>query len=281
MNYLDSHVHFWNYDTQNPEFDWIGDGMGIIKQSFLPKDLIEIVNKTSNNELKITNYACIAVQAAESWQETEFLLGLAAKNDFIKGVVGYADLDFFNSTFYILHSTFLKGFRHIIQAKPHGYMGSDEFKYFISKLKNRNYTYDLLLKPHQLHEALDLVQEFPNQKFVINHLAKPDFRNQDFEQWKNDIQEFKHFSNVYCKVSGMVTEAHWQSWKHEDFIKPLDIIFETFGTDRVMYGSDWPVCLLAGDYQQVLGIITNYISKLTSSEQEKIIGQNALKFYNI
>ncbi len=270
---LDSHVHFWNYDNANPEFDWIGEGMEKIKKSFLPEDLIHATN--------IKNYCCIAVQAAETWQETEFLLELAEKNDFIKGVVGWCDVQNFEPSFIAHNSSLLKGFRHIIQAKPHGYMSSDSFRYFISKLKNHNYTYDLLLKPHQLEEAQDLVSDFPNQKFVIDHVAKPDFRTYNLEQWKSSIQEFKHLPNVYCKISGMVTEANWQSWEYSDFTYALDVVFETFGTSRLMYGSDWPVCLLAADYNQVTNIVAKFISILTSTEHEDIFYKNAMKFYNI
>lgn len=272
MKILDSHVHFWNYDAKNPEFDWIGESMSAIKKSFLPEDFIQ------HSNFNIQHFGCIAIQAAETWQETEFLLNLSSKHDFIKGVVGWADIHKYELI--INNYTLLKGFRHIIQAKPHGFMTDDKFRYFISKLKNQNYTYDLLLKPHQLEEALELVKEFPNQKFVIDHLAKPDIRNQDFDQWKSDIQEFKYFQNVYCKISGLATEAHWQSWKNDDFKKPLDAVFETFGID-IMYGSDWPVCLLAGSYQDVLGVAQQYASQLSVAEKEKLFYQNAAKFYNV
>lgn len=290
LKILDSHVHFWNYSASNPEFDWIGEGMDTIKKSFLPENLIQIISSKSNaddenikHQLPTPNYSCIAVQAAETWQETEFLLGLAGKYDLIKGVIGWCDINNYDklSTLNPQLSTKLKGFRHIIQAKPHGFMSSDSFRYFISKLKNQNFTYDLLLKPHQLEEALELVSEFPNQKFVIDHLSKPDIRNQDLEQWKSLMQEFKHLPNVYCKVSGMVTEAYWQSWKLDDFKKPLDIIFNTFGTSRLMYGSDWPVCLLAADYEQVKSVVSGYISELSLSEQENIFHNNGFNFYNI
>lgn len=302
MRILDSHVHFWNYESANQEFDWIGEGMDKIKKSFLPKNLLQAINlqtkdattnpehlttnsklSTVNSELSTINYSCIAVQASETWSETAFLLELAGKNDFIKGVVGWCDVGNYDqlSTLKSDFSSKLKGFRHIIQAKQHGYMSSDGFRYFISKLKNHNYTYDLLIKPNQIEEALELVSEFPNQKFVIDHLAKPDIRNQDFEPWISQIQEFKHLPNVYCKISGMVTEAYWQSWKSSDFKYALDTVFETFGTSRLMYGSDWPVCLLAADYKQVTNIVADYLSELSLSEPEKIFYNNAAEFYNI
>lgn len=304
MKILDSHVHFWNYDRSNPEFDWISEGMEAIQRSFMPEDYLAQVRssefvvrseknnssnysdktsdyepRTTSYELPTTNYQLIAIQVAQTWQESEFLLKLASKYDFIKGVVGWADIN--NYELKTTNYELLKGFRHIIQSKPHGFMTDDRFRYFISKLRNKNYTYDLLIKPHQLSEALELVQEFPNQKFVIDHLAKPDIRNQDIEQWKSHIQEFKHLPNVYCKLSGMVTEAYWHSWKQDDFKKALDTVFHTFGTSRLMYGSDWPVCLLAGDYQQVYGIVSNYISKLSTAQQQKIMAENAMSFYNI
>jgi len=290
LKFLDSHVHFWNYSASNPEFDWIGEGMDTIKKSFLPENLIQIISSESNaddenikHQLSTSNYSCIAVQAAETWSETEFLLELAEKHEFIKGVVGWCDVNGFDKSTTLSSSLSpkLKGFRHIVQAKPNGYMSSDSFRYFISRLKNHDYTYDLLIQPHQLQEALGLVSEFPNQKFVIDHLAKPDVKNQDFGQWKSHIQEFENLPNVYCKISGMVTEAYWQSWQSSDFRYALDVVFDTFGTSRLMYGSDWPVCLLAADYKQVINIVADYISELSSTEQEKIFYKSAAKFYHI
>ncbi|MDX2194823.1 MAG: amidohydrolase family protein [Cytophagales bacterium] len=278
--YIDTHVHFWKYDSQNPDFDWINDRMHVIKKSYLPDDFQKHALSTDIYGNHIIN-DCIAVQAAESWHETLFLLDLAATYDFVKGVVGWIDIKDVNKLGTLTSHKKLKGFRHIIQAKNYGYMSSDEFRYFISKLSTYSYTYDLLLHPHQLHEALELVLQFPSQKFVIDHLAKPDIRSGDVQDWKNHISEFKHCPHVYAKLSGLVTEAYWHSWKDTDFDIVLDTALSVFGTDRLMYGSDWPVCLLAAEYAQVVHIIKKYISKMSDDEQYKIMYGNAINFYHV
>lgn len=271
--FLDAHVHFWKYDAENPEFDWIDSTMSKISKTFLPENLIQ------NSKSNIQNF--IAVQASQTWQETEFLLDLASKHAFIKGVVGWIDLLNPNSTFDIQHSTFLKGFRHILQAEPKGFMLQSRFIEGIKTIGKLGYTYDILIKYTQLDEAFELVKQCPNQKFVIDHLAKPDVKNREIELWKKGISKFATVDNVYCKVSGMVTEADWGNWKKTDFNPYLDTVFDVFGTDRIMFGSDWPVCLLAGGYEQALNIVEEYISTLSENEKQKIMATNAATFYNI
>jgi L-fuconolactonase len=160
-------------------------------------------------------------------------------------------------------------------------MLSPNFKRGISLLNKYNFTYDVLIFPDQLMFAKQLVNEFPEQKFVIDHLAKPYIKDGRIEEWKKDMEAIGSFENVYCKISGMVTEADWKNWKAKDFFPYLDVVVKSFGTNRIMYGSDWPVCLVAASYEQVLNIVREYFSSFSKNEQDLFFGGNAVKFYNI
>ncbi|MFM9838230.1 MAG: amidohydrolase family protein [Cyclobacteriaceae bacterium] len=273
---IDAHQHFWKY---HPVKDaWITDEMKVIQRDFMPSDL-----HGTHVENKIDG--CVAVQADQSEEETVFLIEQANKNNFIKGVVGWVDFrasDVEERLIYFSKSKIIKGFRHIVQAEQDdAFLLRDDFCKGIGLLEKYNFTYDVLIKPKHLICATEFVQRFPNQKFVIDHLAKPFIKDQLIDQWKKDIQRIARNENVLCKISGMVTEAHWKNWKQEDFKSYLDVVFDAFGTDRVMYGSDWPVCLVAASYQQQLNIITNYLSSFSVSDQEKIMGGNAIHFYKL
>lgn len=272
---IDSHQHFWRY---NPVRDgWINTAMGAIRKDFLPVDLksILIENKFEG---------CVAVQADQSEDETRFLLKLAHENPFIKGVVGWVDLcadnverrlDYF--------SKFNKfcGVRHIVQAEPLDFMLRQDFQLGISKLKQFELTYDILVHTDQLPEVIEIVKTFPKQSFVIDHMAKPNIKDGEINTWKQNLEVLATFQNVSCKVSGMVTEATWNKWSEDDFTQYLDVIFNTFGTDRLMFGSDWPVCLLSADYTDVVKIVENYCKNLSQLDMKKIMGLNAIKFYNL
>jgi L-fuconolactonase len=273
---IDAHQHFWNYD---PERDnWITNEMSVIKKDFLPQHLQPILRENGFD-------GCVVVQADQSENETNFLLDLANKNDFIKGVVGWVDLQSENieeRLAYYKSFKKLKGFRHILQGeKDRAYMLKPEFKRGINALTQFNYTYDILIFPDQLQYTKKFVESFPEQKFVIDHLAKPYIKDKKIGGWKEDIQQVAQYKNVYCKISGMVTEASWQSWKEKDFIPYIDVVVNAFGTDRIMFGSDWPVCLLAEEYNEVVNIVKNYFSSFTQNEQDKFFGQNAIKFYKL
>jgi len=176
----------------------------------------------------------------------------------------------------------MKGFRHILQGeKDRSLMLKPAFMKGIAALKEFDYTYDILIYPDQLQFTEKFVTIFPEQKFVIDHIAKPDIRDKRIVDWRNDIQNFTAYENVYCKISGMVTEAGWDKWKREDFKPYLDIVVETFGTGRIMYGSDWPVCLVAASYEEMMDIVKNYFSSFSKDEQEKFFGLNAVTFYNL
>jgi L-fuconolactonase len=272
---IDSHQHFWKYDPVRDS--WIDKSMKELRRDFLPKDLGPVLEK---NDID----GCIAVQADQSENETEFLLNLAENNSFIKGIVGWVDLQSDNIKERLAHycrKNIFKGVRHIVQAESNDFMMGKKFQNGISSLKQFELTYDILVFPSQLPSAIQLVNKFPDQKFVIDHLAKPHIKSGKMAAWKKDIELLARSQNVYCKVSGMVTEADWKNWRKEDFTKYLDIIFNAFGLDRVLYGSDWPVCLLAAEYELQLEIIVEYITKYSPEDKEKIMSGNAINFYNL
>ncbi len=272
---IDSHQHFWKYNSIRDA--WITDQMKVIQRDFLPPDLAPIL-------MENTIDGCVSVQADQSETETQFLLELASKNDFIKGVVGWVDLRSAELNQRLeFYSGFkkLKGFRHIVQGEPVGFIRNKEFSKGIGALKHFNFTYDILIYPHQIQDAIWLVSQHPDQRFVVDHLAKPVIREKEFNSWSIRMKELASYSNVYCKLSGMVTEAIWDRWTKEDFNPYLDFTINNFGTSRVMYGSDWPVCLLAASYKKQLTIIEGYLHTFSSSEIDKIMGENAIRFYNL
>src|SRR5690606_22818467 len=226
---------------------------------------------------------CVAVQADTSVAETTYLLQLAEEHSFIKGVVGWVDLsdDVNGQLDRFSQNTLLKGVRHILQSEPDGFMLQKQFLSGIQQLKTYNLTYDILIFPHQLKEAIQFVKKNPNQPFVLDHLAKPYIKRGEVENWKNDITELASLENICCKISGMVTEADWEQWKEDDFKNYLDVVVEAFGTKRLLFGSDWPVCLLASEYDKIVQIVENYILQFSIEEQKDIMGKNAVEFYNL
>lgn len=272
---IDSHQHFWNY---NPERDtWIDESMQVLKKNFLPRNLKPIL---INNGID----GCISVQADQSYQETEFLLKCASNNKFIKGVVGWVDLCSPNLEKQLEKYTsdkMFKGVRHIVQSESPEYLLRKDVQSGISKLSKFNLTFDLLVTPIQLQSAIKLVKIFPNQKFVLDHIAKPRISEPLNKTWVSDIINLSKYSNVFCKISGLVTETKGYNFSETDFLPFLDVIFKYFGFDRIMYGSDWPVCLLAANYKKVLEIISNYLMSYDSKIREKIMGTNAKIFYNL
>ena len=273
---IDAHQHFWQFDPVRDA--WMTEGsMSAIRRDFLPTDLQPILQKNGYD-------GCIAVQADQSENETHFLLDLAYKNDFIKGVVGWVDLqanDLSERLNYFSQFPKLKGFRHILQGEKPEFLLQKSFMEGVKLLGERGYTYDILVFPRHLSAVHKFLQTLDNQPFVIDHLAKPYIQRSLIKQWKSDIQRIAKHENVWCKVSGMVTEADWSNWQPVDFEPYLDVIFEAFGVDRIMYGSDWPVCLLAASYDRQLWIIENYLSKLSNTEGGKVFGENAALFYKI
>lgn len=273
---IDAHQHFWQYDPVRDS--WIDGTMSVLKRDFMPDDL-----RRDMESCKTTG--SIAVQADQSEEETRFLLKLAAENPLIKAVVGWVDLqadDVAKRLEHFAKNPHFKGVRHIVQAEAdERFMLRPNFLRGIEALARHGLTYDILINPNQLGMALELVRQFPNQPFVLDHIAKPLIKDQVFDPWKDQLQQLAKFPNVYCKVSGLITEADWHAWKPEDIYPYLDIIFEAFGTDRLMYGSDWPVCQLAGSYEVVCELLTCYLKPFSEEDKNKIWGQNAVKFYNL
>jgi L-fuconolactonase len=274
---LDAHQHFWLYNSS--DYGWIDDRMQVLKRNYLPGDLQPELAKAGIS-------GSVVVQARQTVEETRWLLQLAGQNDFIKGVVGWVDLCSENELKSQLDefskSKKFKGVRHVVQDEPEdNFMLHDDFLKGISLLKQYHITYDLLLLPKQLPVAEVVVSLFPEQKFVLDHISKPMIKDRILSPWKEDLVRLATHTNVWCKISGMVTEADWKKQKPEDFYPYLDIVFEAFGTDRLMIGSDWPVCLLASEYTDVIGIVQNYISEMQVDVQQKILGKNCVEFYGL
>lgn len=272
---IDAHQHFWKY---NPVRDsWIDSSMEVIRKDFLPKDLQPILEVNAID-------GCIAVQADQSETETNFLLDLAKKNTFIKGVVGWVDLCANNveeRLSYFAANPLFKGVRHIVQAENEDFVLKEEFQNGISKLGALSLTYDILIFPRHLENVIKLVEKFPNQQFVVDHIAKPEISKGLDNEWVTHINTLASFKNVACKLSGMVTETDGFNWKPNEFKPFIDTIVNAFGIHRVLFGSDWPVCLLAEQYKGVLEIIENYFSDFSEEEQQQIIGKNATAIYNL
>jgi L-fuconolactonase len=276
VQYIDSHHHFWLYDPIR--HDWITEEMSAIRKDFLPGDFEPILKQNGIG-------GSVLVQVDQTEAENDFQLKNAEENDFIKGVVGWVDLQADNIEERLeLYKQYkkMKGFRHILQGeKDRALMLRPAFMNGISKLKKFGYTYDILIYTDQLKYTKELVATFSDQPFVIDHLAKPNIKEHKIDEWKKDIEAVAQHENVYCKISGMVTEADWKNWKKEDFTPYLDVVINAFGTHRIMYGSDWPVFLVAATYGQMKNIVDDYFSPFSKDEKEKFYGKNAINFYNL
>ena len=273
---IDAHQHFWRYDAAR--YAWITDSMAILKRDFLPEHLAP---ELAANGID----ASIAVQANQSENETVFLLQLAEQSQQIAGVVGWVDLlspRVSDRLHYFSRFPKLRGIRHIAQSEPDDrFLARDEFIRGVAQLRAFGYTYDILIYPKQLPAAIELVARLPEQRFVIDHLAKPEAKSGKTSPWAALMTKIAQNKNVFCKISGLVTEAHWNGWKADDFKPYLDVVFTAFGADRLMFGSDWPVCLLAATYAQVIELIDNYVRGFPQSDREKIFGGNAAHFYGL
>ena len=273
---IDAHQHFWKYEPA--KHTWIGDSMSVIRQDFMPVDLKKVYDEHGID-------GCVAVQADQTLEETNFLLWLSGKYEFIKGVVGWVDLrdDNIGKVLeeFSQHEK-VKGFRHIVQGETdHNFLLRPTFINGIASLEKFDYTYDILVFPHQLGAVLEFVKRFPNQKFVIDHIAKPYIKDGYYDGWATLMKEIAKQENVYCKLSGMITEADYNSWTPKQISPYLDLVLSAFGSDRIMFGSDWPVCLVAGGYAEVKQLVTDLISELSLIEQAQIMGTNAIQFYNL
>jgi L-fuconolactonase len=272
---IDAHQHFWKFDPVRDA--WIDDSMRVIRRDFYPEHLKPLLDEHGID-------GCVAVQADQSNEETRFLCDLASKNDFIKAVVGWVDLrsdDIEAQLEALKEQSKLVGFRHIVQAEPPAVLYHDGFRRGIAALKKHHFTYDILIFTDHLPATIDFVNAFPEQLFVIDHMAKPKIKTAEIKEWAVHMKKLATYPNVFCKLSGMVTEADWHGWKSEDLKPYMELVLETFGPHRLMYGSDWPVCLLAAEYKTQLEVVQNFISTLSQDEQKMIMGGTARRFYGI
>jgi L-fuconolactonase len=274
--HIDAHQHFWRYDRR--EYGWIDDSMAALRRDFLPADL--------KPELERGGFqGCVAVQARQALEETRWLLELAECAPFILGVVGWVDLRSPRLRFELeplAAKSKLVGVRHIVQSEPdERFLLQPDFLRGIAMLGEFDLAYDILIYPRHLPVAAEFVARFPRQRFVLDHLAKPPIKSGALDSWARGIRELAAFPNVYCKVSGLVTEADWQAWKPEDLRPYLDVAFECFGPSRLMIGSDWPVCTVAAPYSQVMDVVKNYISEYAAEERNAVLGGNAAKFWRL
>jgi L-fuconolactonase len=270
---LDAHQHFWSYDAA--QYPWIPPGSPL-HRSWLPDDLAALQQPLGFD-------GSIAVQARQVVEESDWLLGLADKHANVKGVVGWVDLrsDRVEADLERLarHPKFV-GVRHVVQEEPDDvFMLGQDFQRGISKLAAYGLTYDILIYPKQLAAALRLAENFPEQPFVLDHIAKPFIKAGLIEPWAMQLRQLAKLPNVHCKVSGMLTEADHQAWRAEQFRPYLDTVFEAFGPARLMYGSDWPVCLFAGSYEQAYRLVDDYARGLTDQQRVGLFGGNAASFY--
>ncbi len=276
MMTIDAHQHFWTFDPVQDT--WLAEpSMAVLQRDFLPQDLQPIISAHGID-------ATIAVQVAQNDQETRALLKLSSHHPFIAGVVGWIDLkaaDLNEKLQHYQQEKKLVGFRHILQSEPQGFMTDPAFIRGVDTILQEGYTYDLLVYEHQLEEANSLVRQLNGQKIMVDHLAKPAIAKGSIEAWRKQMQKLAKNPGVYCKISGMVTEASWTDWQPQDLHPYIDTVLNLFGTKRCVYGSDWPVCTLAATYEQVFEVLNDYICQLSKSEQSDILGSNCRDFYGI
>ena len=273
---IDAHQHFWEYNPT--EHVWMTEEMAAIRRDFLPADLKPLLDRIGFD-------GCVAVQARQNLEETRWLLELAGRHDFIRGVVGWVDLrspELPSQLERFAANPRLVGVRHIVQDEPDDeFMLRNDFRAGIRRLADFGLTYDVLIYPRQLPAAIRLVAEFPDQPFVLDHIAKPPIAEQKREPWEAGLRELARSANLHCKLSGMVTETRWNEWQPADFRPYLDVVFESFGPERLMIGSDWPVCTLSASYESTMTIVMDYIGQLPPHVQEAILGANCTRFYGL
>ena len=273
---IDTHQHFWKYSKD--QYSWIGKGMEVLARDRLPTDLEPLLKANGID-------GTVAVQARQVVEETEALLAMADEYDFIRGVVGWVDLrspDVEAQLERFSDKKKLVGVRHVVQDEPdEKFVLRDDFTRGIDKLKAYDLVYDILIFPHQLPASFELVQRFPEQVFILDHIAKPYIKDKKISPWDSNIKKLASFENVSCKISGMVTEADWHNWTAEDFKPYMEVILEAFGAGRLTIGSDWPVCTLAGEYGSVINIAADFIAKLSDNEQKAIWQDNPETIYGL
>lgn len=272
---IDSHVHFWKFDPVRDA--WITNEMTTIRRDFLPEDFLFYTNE---NQIE----GCIAVQADQSDKETTFLLNLAKENSFIKGIVGWIDLTSENLEELLQNyqsEKLIKGFRHIAEGEELGFLLLENVLNGIKKLHQFNYTFDILLRQHQLLDVVKLSEKLPDQPFILDHCGKPDLKTNELKDWKSNISELAKNPNMYCKVSGLLTQGNWNTINEQSIFEVLDFVFERFGIERLVFGSDWPVMVLGGNYALWLELVSKYVNQFSKEERELFFSGNTVKFYKL
>ncbi|MBK1879811.1 amidohydrolase family protein [Pelagicoccus mobilis] len=273
---IDSHHHFWKYDPV--EYDWIDDDMSRIRRDFLPNDLKQEIEQTGIEGV-------VSVQARQTLDETDWLLDLADASDFIKGVVGWVPLaseEIGETLARYSGREKLKAVRHVVQGQPEGFLDDAAFNDGIRELVTRGLVYDILIFENQLEETIRFVDRHPDQAFVLDHIAKPKIKDDILEPWLGNLSELAKRENVLgCKLSGMVTEADFEKWTEAQLCPYLDGVMSAFGPERLMFGSDWPVCLVACGFGKWVDLIGRFIEPLSESEQALIMGGTATKAYKL
>ncbi|MFA5058418.1 MAG: amidohydrolase family protein [Opitutaceae bacterium] len=275
---LDAHQHFWNYTAHAADYVWMTGKYGVLRRDFAPPDLAPLLQQSGFD-------GTIAVQARELPQETDYLLGLAARHPFIKGVVGWLDLtrpDIERDLARYSANPRLRGLRLLIHDQPDvDFANSPAHRRGVGRLRQYSLTYDLLVRPPHLRASTALVDALPDQPFVVDHIAKPLIAQRIFSPWREDLAELARRPNVTCKLSGLVTEADWTAWKPADLVPYLDIVLELFGPHRLMIGSDWPVCTCAADYERTMRVVIDWAARLSPVERDAVLGGTCARFYGI
>jgi L-fuconolactonase len=271
---IDSHVHFWRYNVT--EYAWIDDTMTPLRRDFTPDNALDVMRPAGID-------ACVVVHVRQTLDETRWLLQLAERHPFIVGVVGWVDLrsDDLDAQIQSVAHPKLVGVRHIVQAEPDDFLRDARFRQGVERLARHGLAYDILIYARQMPAAIEFSSRLPGIRLVLDHLGKPDIKRNGFDSWRRDLNRIAAIPNVCAKLSGLVTEADWNRWTIEDLHRYVNAAIDAFGPERLMFGSDWPVCTLAARYEQVVEIIRMAIDERPQSEQDSIFGGTAQRLWNL
>lgn len=272
---IDAHQHFWRFRPE--EYGWIDDSMDALRRDFVPAELAPLMRSQKVD-------ATIAVQARQTLEETDWLVELAGEHRWIAGVIGWAPLaapDIADHLDRMAGTAVIKGLRHVVQDEASGFLACSDFHRGVSMLKEWSLAYDLLIRPHQIHEAIAFVDRHPDQPFVLDHMAKPEIGRGDIKGWRSSMVELALRPRVFCKISGMVTESNWLDWTPDQLWPYFETALEAFGPGRLMVGSDWPVLTVACTYGRWWHVVTNWLDRLSENERRQIEGGVAAGVYGL
>ncbi len=272
---LDSHVHFWKYDPK--VYGWIDKSMKDLQKDFLPDHLLPTLKRNGVDGV-------VAVQADQSELDTHFMVEMAKSHAFIRAVVGWTNLrsDHLEERLtYFSQYPIIRGWRHIVQGEPDGFLADPSFRRAMPLLQQFGYTYDVLVYARQMSQAVEFVHAFPDNSFILDHGGKPDIRGGEIKEWEKQIRVMASHANTYCKLSGLFTEARWKQWSPAEFYPYLDLLFDAFGAHRLLFGSDWPVMLLSGIYVQWKSLLEKYMENMEEDTRAGVMGLNAMRAYGI